>query len=58
LFGAFWALSKGLWLSALIALVVTFATAGVAGIVSWIIYGVRGNYMYYRLLRTGEQPII
>lgn len=46
-FGALWALSKGLWLPALICFVGSIFTYGVVGIVYWFIFGARGNYMYY-----------
>lgn len=47
LFGAVWALTKGCWLSAIIAFIVSVATAGVGGIIYWFIYGFRGTYIYY-----------
>jgi hypothetical protein len=47
LFGAIWALTKGLWTSALTALIVTVVTGGLGGIVYWFVFGTRGNYIYY-----------
>jgi hypothetical protein len=49
LFGAIWALTKGAWLSAIIALVVALLTGGVGGVVYWFVFGMRGNYIYYTL---------
>ena len=47
LFGGIWAFSKGLWLSAIVCIVLSSATAGIGGVIYWFIYGIRGNYMYY-----------
>lgn len=58
LFGAIWALTKGCWLSAIIAFIVSIATAGVGGIVYWFIFGFRGNYMYYNAHVKNTQKII
>ncbi|HRS22389.1 MAG TPA: zinc-ribbon domain-containing protein [Clostridia bacterium] len=55
LFGPIWAFTKGLWLSALIALVGAFLTSGIIGFIYWIIYGIRGNYMYYTLVTKKKQ---
>jgi ribosomal protein L40E len=46
-FGALWALTKGLWLPALICIIGSIFTAGIVGIVYWFAFGLRGNYMYY-----------
>ncbi len=51
--GPLWALSKGLWLSGVIALVICFFSSGVLTIPVAIIYGLRGNYQYYTLLKKG-----
>lgn len=47
LFGPLWALTKGLWLPALVDLVLGFMTAGIVFVVYWLIFALRGNYMYY-----------
>ncbi len=47
LFGPIWALTKGLWVSALTALIVTLVTGGFGGVVYWFIFAIRGNYVYY-----------
>jgi hypothetical protein len=46
-FGAFWGLSKGLWVPSLIAIVGALFTGGIVGVIYWFIFGVRGNYMYF-----------
>ncbi|MCI9379168.1 MAG: DUF2628 domain-containing protein [Eubacterium sp.] len=58
LFGAIWALTKGCWLSAIIAFAVSFATMGIGGIVYSFIYGFRGTYMYYCAYVKDKQCII
>lgn len=58
LFGVIWALTKGCWLSAIIALIIGFATAGVGNVVWWIIYAFRGTYIYYCAYVKGQQKII
>lgn len=57
IFGAFWALSKGLWLSALVAIIASIATGGVLGFVFWFIFGFRGNYIYYNKIVKDKQTI-
>jgi len=47
IFGFIWALTKGLWLPFLVALIVSIMTSGIGGVVYWFIFGARGNYMYY-----------
>jgi hypothetical protein len=46
-FGALWALTKGLWLPAVICIVGALLSGGIVGIVYWFIFGARGNYMLY-----------
>lgn len=58
LFGPLWALSKGLWLSALIMIAASVITAGALAVVVWFIYGFRGNYMYYCKHVKNQQRII
>ena len=57
LFGGIWGLTKGAWLSALICFVVSIVTSGIGGIVFWLIYGARGNYIYYCARVKGKQMI-
>jgi hypothetical protein len=47
-FGGIWALTKGLWVPALICFVGSIFTGGLVGVIYWFIFGARGNYMYYR----------
>ena len=47
LFGGIWAISKGCWLSFIVALAISLCTAGIGGVVYWFILGIRGNYIYY-----------
>lgn len=54
-FGPIWALTKGAWVSALTALVVTFLTGGLGGIVYWFVFGARGNYIHYSLHTKKKQ---
>lgn len=58
LFGIFWAFYHGLWLSAIVAIIVSICTAGVGGVIYWFIYGFRGNYIFYRSYVKGKQTII
>ena len=57
LFGAFWALYRGLWLPALIAVIGALFTAGIVGVVYWFIFGIRGNLMYYKKVVKGENSV-
>lgn len=56
-FGALWGFTKGLWQISLIMIAITliFSASVVIPIAIWIFYGVRGNYLYYRLVEHGEQ---
>ena len=47
LFGPIWALTKGIWLSPLVALVGGLITHGLVMIGYWFVFAARGNYMYY-----------
>lgn len=47
LFGGIWAISKGCWLSFIVALAISLCTSGIGGVVYWFILGIRGNYIYY-----------
>jgi uncharacterized protein DUF2628 len=55
LFGPLWALSKGLYVNAIIAILVTLATGGFLGLVVAGVYGARGNYFYYSQFVNGKQ---
>jgi zinc-ribbon domain/Protein of unknown function (DUF2628) len=56
LFGPLWALTKGLWVPALIAFVGALFTGGIVGVIYWFIFGARGNYMYYRKVTRNANP--
>jgi hypothetical protein len=56
LFGGIWALTKGLWVPALIAFVGSIFTGGLVGLIYWFIFGARGNYMYYRKVTRNLNP--
>lgn len=58
LFGPIWAITKGCWLSAIVAFITSIATSGVGGVIWWFIYGFRGTYMYYCSYVKGKQKII
>lgn len=58
LFGLIWALTKGCWLAAVVALIASVVTAGVGGVVYWFIFGFRGTYMYYCSYVKHKQMII
>lgn len=55
LFGFFWLLSKGLWLTAIIGIILSLSTRGLLGIVAVIFIGFRGNYLYYNLVTKNRQ---
>jgi hypothetical protein len=55
LFGGIWAMTKHLWLSVAICLIAGIATAGFGYLVYWVIYGFRGNYIYYTLYAKKKQ---
>lgn len=57
IFGAFWGLAHELWLPALIAIVLGIFTGGIAAVVYWIIFGARGNLMYYKKVVKGENAL-
>lgn len=58
LFGFIWALTKGCWLSAITAFVISIATAGIGGVIYWFIFGFRGTYMYYCAYVKDKQCIV
>lgn len=47
LFGGIWSISKGCWLSFIVALALSLCTVGIGCVVYWFILGFRGNYIYY-----------
>ena len=58
LFGLIWALTIGWWLAAVVAFIVSIVTAGVGGVAYWVIFALRGNYMYYCAYVKHKQIII
>lgn len=56
-FSFLWAFSKGLWLPAIITVVGSFLTQGIFALICSIIFGIRGNYMFYNKIVKGEQKI-
>ncbi|MCP5498228.1 MAG: DUF2628 domain-containing protein [Leptospiraceae bacterium] len=57
-FGIIWALSKGLILSAIVCIVTTGFTAGIAAFFWIFYYPLRGNYMYYKKVAKHQNPVI
>jgi hypothetical protein len=55
-FGVIWAMTKGLWRSALVWIVIAIVSAGWIGWVAAFYFGFRGNYLYYKTTISGEQP--
>lgn len=56
--GPIWALTKGVWLSVIICILISVVTGGVGGIIYWFVFGFRGNYMYYaRHVKDKQLPI-
>jgi hypothetical protein len=62
LFGGIWALTKGLWLLAIVAITIAIFggifTAGFGFIGVWLYFGFRGTYLYYMLKIHGKQVIL
>jgi hypothetical protein len=65
LFGPLWALSKGLWESALVAwfvlglaIVVYYPLGPILNVAYCIALGIRGNYVYYNRLVNRKQIVI
>lgn len=52
LFGPLWALTKPTALIGLIALIASFLTSGLGGIIACIYFGFRGNYMCYKICKS------
>jgi hypothetical protein len=55
LFGAIWALTKGLWGIAIAAVLISIVTWGVGGLIFGFYFGARGNWMYYNLIIKQKQ---
>lgn len=58
LFGGIWALTKGCWLSVVIAFIGSLISYGIIGVIYWFIWGFRGTYMYYCAYVKDKQCII
>ena len=58
LFSGIWALTKGVWLSLLIAIIASVLTYGVGGFIYGFVTGARGNYMYYNAYVKKKQLFI
>lgn len=57
LFGPIWALTKGAWLPSVIDIVAAILTSGIAGVIYWFIFAIRGNFMYYSSYVKSKQLI-
>jgi hypothetical protein len=57
LFGPLWALSKGLWLHALVVVVAILLTGGLLAVPAWIFTGVRGTHVFYLKHVHGQQSV-
>jgi len=57
-FNLFWGLSKGLWVSMILWMILSAFTMGVAGVIYYFYMGFRGNYLYYKLIAERKQPIL
>lgn len=55
LFGSIWTLSKGLWLTTFISLFLVALTFGFAAPIFWIMYGRRGNWIFYNKFVKNRQ---
>lgn len=55
--GAIWALTKGVWLAAVVSFIASLLTSGVLGVAYWFVYGFRGTYMYYCAYVKNKQII-
>lgn len=65
LFTCIWAFTKGVWLAPLIWMtvftVVIFISCGVGVVIApvfWVLFGLRGNYMYYCASQKNQQIVI
>jgi hypothetical protein len=57
LFGTLWAITKGLWPAVAVSVVAGLATGGLGFVVYWVIFGVRGNYIYYSSAVKGRHRV-
>jgi len=57
LFGPLWALSKGLWLHALVVFFAVILSGGILAIPAWIFSGVRGTHVFYLKHVQGQQSV-
>ena len=57
LFGPLWALSKGLWLHALVVFFAVILSGGILAIPVWIFSGVRGTHVFYLKHVQGKQSV-
>jgi hypothetical protein len=57
LFGPLWALSKGLWLHALVVFFAVILSGGILAIPAWIFSGVRGTHIFYLKHVQGQQSV-
>lgn len=57
-FGLLWAFSKGLYLNAILWVLLVVFTGGIAGLFGCFYYGYRGNWLYYNLSKNDSQPFL
>lgn len=57
LFGCFWALFKGAWLSAIVSGILVCCTAGIGVPIFWLIYGFKANRIMYKVKVKHKQVI-
>lgn len=59
LFSWIWAFTKGLWGIGLAGMFISIIISGMGfgflNIVLWILFGLKGNYIYHNLIKTGNQ---
>lgn len=52
-----WAFAKGLWVSAVVCLLLCFVTGGILALPLAIYFGIRGNKLYYNLTVKKQQTL-
>lgn len=57
IFGCFWALFKGAWLSAIVSGILVCCTAGIGVPIFWLIYGFKANRIMYKVKVKHKQVI-
>jgi len=57
-FTFFWGISKGLWVSMILWMIISAFSMGFASLIYWFYMGFRGNYLYYKLIAERKQPIL